>query len=343
MQIKKFINKTVNIELKNGSTITGRVQQIGSYYYVNKQVIKPVDVKSIKVKPAIRYCYSTRKKMVIPHVFVSKVVNKNNGHEMKKYDVMYRNSRLSTVKRFDTLEEAKSFREICENYINRQIIDARCQKQDKTRHVLVYPETLLAKLGITLEKYGSNFYEEIVPQFEKNFEDIKGILDEKEITILNRHYKLEESIAEIAKSFNCSRQYIDILEKRAIQKIIHNPKRIDILTCKKNTYDIICKEEKDEIIKQLKEELTYDIALEIVKEHDKAIANDVRNIPIAELDISVRSFNCLRKSGIETLGEVASLTEWQILRIPAFGKKCLKEMRKTLKQYGLYFKEEGEE
>ncbi len=59
------------------------------------------------------------------------------------------------------------------------------------------------------------------------------------------------------------------------------------------------------------------------------------DMPIKDLEFSVRSRNCLKKAGIQTLGELAGKRATELLEIKNFGKKSLKEIREKLHQYNL--------
>lgn len=57
--------------------------------------------------------------------------------------------------------------------------------------------------------------------------------------------------------------------------------------------------------------------------------------PIEELELSVRSSNCLRNSNIRTIGDLVKKTEEEISKTKNFGKKSLMEIKEKLKQYNL--------
>ena len=60
-------------------------------------------------------------------------------------------------------------------------------------------------------------------------------------------------------------------------------------------------------------------------------------IPVSELELSVRSGNCLREANIKTLAELVDKTEPEILNYRNFGKKSLNEVGALLKTMGLSF------
>jgi DNA-directed RNA polymerase subunit alpha len=70
-------------------------------------------------------------------------------------------------------------------------------------------------------------------------------------------------------------------------------------------------------------------------EPDVPQANGMENILIEELELGVRSYNCLKRVGIETIGDLVSKTEQELAAIPNFGKKSIEEVKETLGTHGL--------
>jgi DNA-directed RNA polymerase subunit alpha len=62
---------------------------------------------------------------------------------------------------------------------------------------------------------------------------------------------------------------------------------------------------------------------------------DKLRLPISELELSVRSSNCLREAGIKTISELVIKTEEQLLSFKNFGKKSLNEIKELLIGMGL--------
>ena len=61
---------------------------------------------------------------------------------------------------------------------------------------------------------------------------------------------------------------------------------------------------------------------------------------IDDLDFSVRAYNCLKRAGINTLGDLTEKTELEMMKIRNLGKKSLKEVIDKIKDMGLKFREE---
>jgi DNA-directed RNA polymerase subunit alpha len=65
------------------------------------------------------------------------------------------------------------------------------------------------------------------------------------------------------------------------------------------------------------------------------LAHGMENFPIEELELGVRSYNCLKRVGIETIGDLVTKTENELAAIPNFGKKSIEEVKETLATHGL--------
>lgn len=63
---------------------------------------------------------------------------------------------------------------------------------------------------------------------------------------------------------------------------------------------------------------------------------------IKDLDFSVRTFNCLRKVGISTVGELIAHSEAELMAIKNFGRKSLTEVKEKLGEMGLSLRDTGE-
>jgi DNA-directed RNA polymerase subunit alpha len=68
---------------------------------------------------------------------------------------------------------------------------------------------------------------------------------------------------------------------------------------------------------------------------ETTLLHGMENFPIEELELGVRSYNCLKRVGIETIGDLVMKTENELAAIPNFGKKSIEEVKETLAQQGL--------
>ena len=69
-------------------------------------------------------------------------------------------------------------------------------------------------------------------------------------------------------------------------------------------------------------------------------ANAMDDILIEELELGVRSYNCLKRAGIQTVGDLISKTESELNAIPNFGKKSIDEVIETLHARGLSLRQD---
>jgi DNA-directed RNA polymerase subunit alpha len=63
-------------------------------------------------------------------------------------------------------------------------------------------------------------------------------------------------------------------------------------------------------------------------------------ILIEELELGVRSYNCLKRAGIQTVGDLVGRSEGELAAIPNFGKKSIDEVQETLTQRGLTLRQD---
>lgn len=66
--------------------------------------------------------------------------------------------------------------------------------------------------------------------------------------------------------------------------------------------------------------------------------NKGQQMMIEDLDLSVRSYNCLKRAGIQTVDELTQKTEDEMMRVRNLGKKSLKEVKDKLQELGYSFK-----
>ena len=83
-------------------------------------------------------------------------------------------------------------------------------------------------------------------------------------------------------------------------------------------------------------------AAEIMVEKDDKSKEKVLEMTIEELDLSVRSFNCLKRAGINTVEDLISKSEEDMMKVRNLGRKSLEEVINKLNTLGLSLKKEEE-
>ena len=76
----------------------------------------------------------------------------------------------------------------------------------------------------------------------------------------------------------------------------------------------------------------------VMKQGNTECTNKGTQMMIEDLDLSVRSYNCLKRAGIATVEELTQKTEEEMMRVRNLGKKSLKEVKDKLIDLGLGFK-----
>ena len=80
------------------------------------------------------------------------------------------------------------------------------------------------------------------------------------------------------------------------------------------------------------------VNMEVMSEAQSDTTNKVLDMTIEELDLSVRSYNCLKRVGIQTVQDLAAKSEDDMIKVRNLGKKSLKEVKEKLVELGLGFK-----
>lgn len=95
----------------------------------------------------------------------------------------------------------------------------------------------------------------------------------------------------------------------------------------------ILKQQLDTFInfEEIKEEILPE------KEDEQENVNKVLLRSVEDLELSVRSANCLKNAGINTIGELVKKTEAEMLKTKNFGRKSLSEIKDILNEYGFTF------
>lgn len=75
--------------------------------------------------------------------------------------------------------------------------------------------------------------------------------------------------------------------------------------------------------------------VEIGVQRDEDSRDRLLEMPIEELDLSVRSFNCLKRAGINTVGELTNKSDEDMMKVRNLGKKSLEEVKEKLVALGL--------
>lgn len=88
-------------------------------------------------------------------------------------------------------------------------------------------------------------------------------------------------------------------------------------------------------------DLTEDaINIEVMAEKESKEEESTQDMTIEDLDFSVRSYNCLKRAGINTLGELLQKSEADLMKVRNLGRKSLEEVNEKLDTMGYTLREE---
>ena len=201
---------------------------------------------------------------------------------------------------------------------------------------LDYPYNLLYSMLWDDVKLADEIYKNRPVDFKASVEYILSWgLTTCERAVLKYRYEDKMVRSKIAKILNyASQERIRQIEAKALRKLRY-PRRFKFF--KYGVLGIIDNTKKDynESLKQISEE--YNIMLDNVL-NDKNHLNK-KPITIEDLDVSMRSYNCLKRHGINTVIELVHETPEELLNIRNLGKSSLEEIEDRLAEYDYSLKE----
>ena len=79
--------------------------------------------------------------------------------------------------------------------------------------------------------------------------------------------------------------------------------------------------------------------VDLIKDLEEKKEEPFENQSIEDLDLTVRSYNCLKRANIQTVLDLTQKTELEMMKVRNLGKKSLKEVKDKLAERGLHFKD----
>ena len=150
-------------------------------------------------------------------------------------------------------------------------------------------------------------YESSDTQLEKFEEILRTDLTDREEKVLALKYGLEDgkelSFVDVGKTFDVSGERIRQIVSKAFKKLRH-PSRT-------------------------KKIFEGEMVMRVVNVNE-LIELDT---PIGDCDFSIRTYNCLRRGGVKTVGELYKMSSMDLMKIKNLGKKSLKEIQNFLAEH----------
>lgn len=171
-------------------------------------------------------------------------------------------------------------------------------------------------------------------------EQALATLSEREARILRWRFVEKKTLQETGKEEDVSRERVRQIEAKAIRKLRH-PSRVVLIKAvpytelKEHWADYYKLEAEYKQVAEAYRILSERPAEEVVKE------NDVLSRCIDVLELSVRSYNCLRRAGKDTIGDITEMTIDELKQVRNLGRKSMEEVIAKLAEYGLVCKGGG--
>ena len=183
---------------------------------------------------------------------------------------------------------------------------------------LTYPENLLYDI------FGGEWEYPRPADFDGSLEYVLNSLTERERRVLDFRYKDGLTFEAIGKRECVTRERARQIYARALRKLC-NPQRLNYL--KYGISGVVAR----------KTENAREAALASLPKPEKP-----EDIPLEELELSVRSYNCLKRAGVDTLADIAALTQNELSQVRNLGKKSFDEICAMLTNFGIRLKKGGE-
>lgn len=210
---------------------------------------------------------------------------------------------------------------------SKRITELNNQHKEELAHIdicKVYPYNILLEvLEEVSDDYSLRYYS---PKLIENV--IEKELSERESKVLYLRYGLGYTLEETGKEFGVTRERIRQIENKAFRKLRH-PNRLQAMRA------IPFEEHKQICIENNQLKAKVDILTHKLSEKNNTdlSSNEIiakssyESIPLENLELSVRSYNCLKRAGCNTIGDVKKLMdEGTLQNVRNLGKKSCKEI-----------------
>ena len=166
------------------------------------------------------------------------------------------------------------------------------------------------------------------------FNKVLNTLTEREKRCLELYYRDRLTLDQIGSKFNVTRERARQILANATRHIGQRSKLKAMIAVSKVDYDELAfrykqLERENEVLKSV-------CPVDALKDPDP---EDMNLIMLEDLDLSIRSYNALKRAGIQTLGELVTLTPEKLQKVKNMGRKSIAEINIKLRDLGLGLKQ----
>lgn len=255
-------------------------------------------------------------------------------HEsLTKVGYYYHNNKAPS-KMFDTLEEAQAYKKEIEKLNTQETI---AKYKLTLSENIDFPLNIIQVLGLDLTSC-VNEIEDRLSWLLKN-----TCFTDREEFIFYKRFKEYLTLDDVGKLMGITRERVRQIEAKMLRKMKRFARYLELGEYADKVK--LVKKEYEEYVEKMKPLWTYETALAYIKEyensHEEIKVLPKTNIELEDLDLSVRSWNCLRRCGVRKVEELLQICEEDLMRIRNMGKKSLKEIKDKLAKIGLELPEES--
>lgn len=247
--------------------------------------------------------------------------NKNNPY----YCLYISNNQIKFKENYDTLDEAIAARD----NILRTLEVKKIEQLKVDLKLKEYPYNLIDALDLEV----CDVIESFEPRLNRVFLEYMSSRDQ---FVLMQIYSCQRTFEEVARFMAISSSRVQQIHAKALRRLHYHKKYF--LTGIYSEPEHMAKKKFEEYILSMRDSWTYESALDYIKNHKKPYC-PIKDDDINDLELSIRSSNCLKRAGITTVQQLTEKTEEDMMKVRNLGKKSLKEIRNKLQELGLDFKE----
>ncbi len=192
---------------------------------------------------------------------------------------------------------------------------------------LEYPYNLIEDLELEPCECFEHFNERL------EFLLTKLVITDREEKIIRLYYIDGKTFEEIGKYFGITRERIRQIHAKAITKLKLFKKYFYV--GKWCLMEELAKEEYQKYLETQKSFRTYESAKQYILQYESGVFLPIREQKIENLDLSMRTYNCLKRAGIRTIGDLLNFSYYDLIKIRNLGRKSMKEVLDKIHDLGL--------
>lgn len=178
-----------------------------------------------------------------------------------------------------------------------------------------YPKNLILSIQVTAVHEIQLPIEDITDDIKAGLDYALSTLSEREQEIVRLRYQERLPLREIGLAIGVTTERIRSLGDRILRKL-REPRVLGYIKYGKYGYEALVAQREEE--------------------RWKADVSNQLQMNLEELDLTIRSFNCLKKRGCNTVGDIVKLTEEEIIETKNLGRKSMIEIAEKLRSIGVH-------